>query len=111
MFRLDGKLLSWRLRWPPGPQRRSLPGREHPWVLRAGIPDHSEYDTTRLGVGFRLLGNDVDVDGGRLAEEAMYCGKIKILAPVANGGAAENDLGYVFAADELSDGVGNAAAL
>jgi hypothetical protein len=63
-----------------------------------------------LGVGFWFLGDDVDVDGGGIAEEAVDRGEVEVFAPVADGGAAEDDLGDVFAANEFGDGVGDATA-
>ena len=50
----------------------------------------------------------MDVDGGGFAEEAVDDGEVEVFAPVADGGAAEDDLGDVFGADEFGDGVGDA---
>ena len=64
-----------------------------------------------LIIAFWLLCDDVNVNGGRISQEAMNSGEVKIFAPVANGGPAEDDLGDVFTANEISDSVGDATAL
>jgi hypothetical protein len=52
----------------------------------------------------------VDVHGGGLAQEAVDNAEIEELFPIADQGAAENNLGDVFGADEVGDGVGDAAS-
>lgn len=63
----------------------------------------------RLVFGF--LGDDVDVDGRRFAQEAMDCGEIEILAPVADRRATKDNLCDVFGADEFGNFIGHAGAL
>ena len=52
----------------------------------------------------------MDIDGGGFAQEAMDNAEVEKLFPIANQGAAKDDLGDVFGPDEIADGVGDAAS-
>src|SRR5258708_5281754 len=61
-------------------------------------------------IDFRFLGDDVDVDSGGLAQKAVDDAQVEKFLPIANQRAAEDDLSDVFGADEIGDGVGDAAS-
>jgi hypothetical protein len=63
-----------------------------------------------MSIDFGFLGDDVDVDSRRLAQEAVDDAEVEKLFPIANQCTAENNLGYVLGADEVGDGVGDAAS-
>ena len=52
----------------------------------------------------------MDVDSGGLAQKAVYDAQVEKFLPIANQRAAEDDLSDVFGADEIGDGVGDAAS-
>src|SRR5437870_12102676 len=57
---------------------------------------------------FGFLGHDVDVHGGRLAEEAVHGGEMKVFPPVTQGSPSKDDLRNVLGANKSGHGVRNA---
>src|SRR2546427_6489441 len=64
----------------------------------------------RLWALFAFVGDDVNVHGGGVVQEAVEGGEVEEPAQTSGGRAAEDDLRDMFLAHELGGGIGHAPA-